>query len=103
MRVGIHCDRSATAQVHSLVSPNYHDYTTVLSAVADATRLQELFQYTQGATDTDDYSPTARLGHPRSRSKVRIRSAASPMGRRSIQFGDGSLQSRMAMRVAACD
>ena len=38
-----------------------------------------------------------------SRSKVRIRSVASPMGRRYIQFSDGSLQSRLTLRVAVCD
>ena len=43
------------------------------------------------------------------RSKVRIRNinVASPMGRpwgrRYIQFSDGSLQSRMTLRVAVCD
>ena len=37
------------------------------------------------------------------RSKVRIRSVASPMGRRYIQFSDGSLQSRLTLRVAVCD
>ena len=37
------------------------------------------------------------------RSKVRIRSVASPMGRRCIQFGDGVVQSRLALRVAVCD
>ena len=37
------------------------------------------------------------------RSKVRIRSVASPMGRRCIQFGDGVVQSRLTLRVAVCD
>ena len=37
------------------------------------------------------------------RSKVRIRSVASPMGRRYIQFSDGVLQSRLTLRVAVCD
>ena len=37
------------------------------------------------------------------RSKVRIRSVASPMGRRYIQFSDGRLQSRLTLRVAVCD
>ena len=37
------------------------------------------------------------------RSKVPIRSVGSPMGRRCIQFCDGVLQSRLALRVAACD
>ena len=38
-----------------------------------------------------------------SRSKVRIRSVASPMGRRCIQFCDGVMQSRLTLRVAVCD
>ena len=37
------------------------------------------------------------------RSKVCIRNVASPMGRRYIQFSDGSLQSRLTLRVAVCD
>ena len=38
-----------------------------------------------------------------SRSQVHIRSVASPMGRRYIQFSGGVLQSRLALRVAVCD
>ena len=54
----------------------------------------------------------ARIGHDANlfeqntltiRSKVRIRSVASPMGRRYIQFSDGVLQSRLTLRVAVCD
>ena len=47
-------------------------------------------------------SDTAASPSPGSRSKVRIRSVASPMGRRYIQFSDGSLQSRLTLRVAVC-
>ena len=41
-----------------------------------------------------------RLG--RRRSKVRICSVASPMGRSYILFSDGRLQSRLTLRVAVC-
>ena len=35
-------------------------------------------------------------------SKVRIRSVASPMGRRYISFSDGVVQSRLTLRVSVC-
>ena len=44
------------------------------------------------------------LGKLSSRSKVRIRSAAPPLGRRCIQFGGGGfVQPRLALRVSAWD
>ena len=48
-------------------------------------------------------APPKKKGRSDSRSKVRIRSVASPMGRRCIQCCDGVVQSRLTLRVAVCD
>ena len=40
-----------------------------------------------------------RAQYGRSKVRIRIRGVASPMGRRYIQFSDGVLQSRLALRV----